>query len=191
MKCPYCEHTFPLTWERYFKSPWGRHVCPRCSKPSRLKFRLLTAVIELIVGLLCAAPVAIVFQHWLGGYWALLGAIPTMLVTLPLDRMFDDKYKHLRPIEGEALSDTAACVECKRVFNVRDMVAHNGLHVCARCKPIFLQKIAEGAKLAPAGTAARERTRLVPVWFWVLLLVVVLAAMILGLLLHTANGPPM
>jgi len=61
--------------------------------------------------------------------------------------MFDDKYKQLKAIEGETMSDTAACAECRRVFSVQDMIAHNGLHVCARCKPIFLQKLAEGAKI--------------------------------------------
>jgi|SRR3954468_935546 hypothetical protein len=39
----------------------------------------------------------------------------------------------------------AACAECHGIFNVQSMVAINGLHVCARCKPILLQKLAEGA----------------------------------------------
>jgi hypothetical protein len=38
----------------------------------------------------------------------------------------------------------AVCAECGGAFNVHNMIAHNGLHVCARCKPIFLQKLAEG-----------------------------------------------
>jgi uncharacterized paraquat-inducible protein A len=50
-------------------------------------------------------------------------------------------------IEGQTPTDTAYCAECQQVFNVQDMIAHQGLHVCARCKPIFLQKLAEGAKL--------------------------------------------
>ena len=37
MKCPYCEHIFPLTWRRYFSSPLGVHRCPKCEQKSQLK----------------------------------------------------------------------------------------------------------------------------------------------------------
>jgi len=87
-------------------------------------------------------------HYWLGGYWPVLGIIPTIIVTFPLDKMLDDKYKQLRAIDGGAPGDTAACAECHRLFNIQDMIAHNGVHVCAHCKPIFLQKLAEGAKIA-------------------------------------------
>jgi hypothetical protein len=42
--------------------------------------------------------------------------------------------------------DTATCVECRAVFNLDDLICHGGTFVCARCKPVFLQKLAEGAK---------------------------------------------
>ena len=76
--------------------------------------------------------------------------IPGLFVLIPLDRMFDDRFKQLRAIAAEAPSDIAPCVECNRVFDVHNMIAHNGLYVCARCKPVFLQKLAEGALIAPA-----------------------------------------
>ena len=41
----------------------------------------------------------------------------------------------------------AMCAECGRVFNVQDMITYAGLHVCAACKPVFMQKLAEGAKV--------------------------------------------
>lgn len=41
----------------------------------------------------------------------------------------------------------AICSECGGVFNVQDMIQHGNLRVCAQCKPILLQKLAEGAKL--------------------------------------------
>jgi hypothetical protein len=147
MTCPYCNHTFPLTWARYYKEKWGRHTCPRCSKTGRLKFRPLASIIEIIVGLACALPGGLALQYWLGGLWPLLGLIPMLCVILPLDRRIDEKHREFVAIEGEAPTDTAFCAECQQVFNVHDMIAHNGLHVCARCKPIFLQKLAEGAKL--------------------------------------------
>ncbi len=39
------------------------------------------------------------------------------------------------------------CAECGGVFNTEDMIAHAGAHVCANCKPIFLQRLSEGAAL--------------------------------------------
>jgi uncharacterized RDD family membrane protein YckC len=41
----------------------------------------------------------------------------------------------------------AACAECGGVFNVQDMIPYGGVHVCAGCKPVFMQKLAEGAKV--------------------------------------------
>ena len=40
----------------------------------------------------------------------------------------------------------AVCVECGKIFNMDDMIRHGGSYVCAGCKPIFMQKLAEGAK---------------------------------------------
>jgi hypothetical protein len=36
------------------------------------------------------------------------------------------------------------CAECNKVLKADQMIEHNGLYVCAQCKPIFLQKLAEG-----------------------------------------------
>jgi len=41
----------------------------------------------------------------------------------------------------------AVCAECGGVFNLQDTIAYGNARVCARCKPVFLQKLAEGAKL--------------------------------------------
>ena len=41
----------------------------------------------------------------------------------------------------------AVCAECGGVFSVQDTISYGGVRVCARCKPIFMQKLAEGAKL--------------------------------------------
>ena len=155
MTCPYCTYTFPLTWPRYFKSPTGRHVCPRCLKPSQLKFRWWTFSILLMVCLVGSLPGAVLFNAWLGPGWRWLGVFPSLIVVLPLARMFDDRYKELTALEAEAGSDTAVCAECKGVFNVQDMIAHRGLHVCARCKPVFLQKLSEGARIGPGPTPGK------------------------------------
>jgi uncharacterized RDD family membrane protein YckC len=41
----------------------------------------------------------------------------------------------------------AVCAECGKVFNRQDMIPHAGIYVCAGCKPVFMQKLAEGARL--------------------------------------------
>ena len=39
----------------------------------------------------------------------------------------------------------AACSQCGRLFSADDMVTYEGRYVCAECKPLFFQKIKEGA----------------------------------------------
>jgi uncharacterized RDD family membrane protein YckC len=42
---------------------------------------------------------------------------------------------------------TATCAECGLVFSIEDMIRHGNAYVCANCKPIFMQKLAEGAEI--------------------------------------------
>jgi uncharacterized RDD family membrane protein YckC len=41
----------------------------------------------------------------------------------------------------------AVCAECGRIFNRQDLISHGTMYVCANCKPVFMQKLAEGASL--------------------------------------------
>jgi uncharacterized RDD family membrane protein YckC len=41
----------------------------------------------------------------------------------------------------------AKCVECGGTFSTEDMIRHGVVHVCAACKPLFMQKLAEGASI--------------------------------------------
>jgi hypothetical protein len=43
----------------------------------------------------------VLFYHWLGGLWNLLGIVPGVLVALPVDKMLDDRYRRLKPIEKD------------------------------------------------------------------------------------------
>jgi uncharacterized RDD family membrane protein YckC len=43
--------------------------------------------------------------------------------------------------------DQAVCSECQGVFGVQDMIPYGNIHVCANCKPFFMQKLAEGAQI--------------------------------------------
>jgi len=48
-------------------------------------------------------------------------------------------------------SAEAVCAECGNMFAIQDMIHHRGalggIYICANCKPVFMQKLAEGAKL--------------------------------------------
>ncbi|PWU15656.1 MAG: hypothetical protein C5B50_15115 [Verrucomicrobia bacterium] len=49
------------------------------------------------------------------------------------------------PIASPPLAGTATCVECQRVFPQTDLVFLNQSWVCGQCKPLFLQRLMEGA----------------------------------------------
>ena len=68
--------------------------------------------------------------------------------------------------------DTARCHECGRSFKQDDMIQYQNVWICARCKPIFVQKIKEGARLAA--------TDLVYAGFWIRFLAKFLDGMIQG-----------
>lgn len=46
-------------------------------------------------------------------------------------------------------ADEAVCAECRGVFKKQDMVTFGNSYVCANCKPVFMQRMAEGAQIAP------------------------------------------
>ncbi len=41
----------------------------------------------------------------------------------------------------------AVCAECGKMFSIQDMIHHGEVYICANCKPVFLQKLAEGAQI--------------------------------------------
>jgi uncharacterized RDD family membrane protein YckC len=52
----------------------------------------------------------------------------------------------VRPAAPALAPGQAVCAECGQVFNMQDMIPYARIHVCAGCKPVFMQKLAEGAK---------------------------------------------
>src|SRR5262249_27524573 len=64
----------------------------------------------------------------------------------------------LGPVAATLAADEAACVECGIVFPRENMIRYGNAHVCANCKPVFMQKIAEGVavKRGPAGSLSEQ-----------------------------------
>jgi uncharacterized RDD family membrane protein YckC/ribosomal protein S27AE len=46
-------------------------------------------------------------------------------------------------------SENKSCVECGKIFLAQDMIRHGDNYICVNCKPIFIQKLAEGAPIDP------------------------------------------
>jgi len=51
----------------------------------------------------------------------------------------------------------AVCAECGKIFPKDEMIGHGAGYVCATCKPIFVQKLSEGARMGSAGSPWRFR----------------------------------
>jgi hypothetical protein len=58
-----------------------------------------------------------------------------------------DRLHVLQTIEAEG--NKVICAQCGGVFSTEQTIVHGNYHVCAHCKPIFLQRLAEGAITAP------------------------------------------
>jgi len=43
--------------------------------------------------------------------------------------------------------NSAICTECGHVFLMSDMIRHGNAYICAGCKPVFMQKLSEGANI--------------------------------------------
>ena len=59
---------------------------------------------------------------------------------------------YVQPAAHEAM-----CVECGKVFPKEEMITHGTAHVCVNCKPAFVQKLSEGARIGIPGYTASLR----------------------------------
>ena len=103
MQCPYCNHTFPLTWRRYFTEPTAAHKCPACNKQSRLP-RTTSYLILLVVGqCILGIPCGLLFWHLWGIFWIAPGwAVGALLGGLPFDKyVLDEKYRKLEKVDAD------------------------------------------------------------------------------------------
>ena len=76
------------------------------------------------------------------------------------------------PIDPGAVNE-AVCAECGRIFPKDETIQFGDSRVCAACKPVFMQKLAEGAKFGGGLNYARFWTRFAAVFLDGLILAVV------------------
>ena len=107
MICPYCNHSFPLTWSRYARSPRGRHTCPSCHKLSKFKLTLsycllaagswvvLFALIFVVTALLLPRGARVLGLYYFLGLY-LIG----LVFLIPLDRFYDEKFRKLEKLDN-------------------------------------------------------------------------------------------
>ena len=103
MICPYCNHSFPLTWARYFRSPLGKHDCPECGAVSRLNwppsyfaFAILVWVAYVTASLfLTQSFTPTERRHPLGAPYFLAIYLIGCVIIVPLDRWYDERFRKL------------------------------------------------------------------------------------------------
>ncbi|MDB6021128.1 MAG: domain containing protein [Pedosphaera sp.] len=71
-------------------------------------------------------------------------------------------------------AEQAVCAECGNIFPMTDTIRIGSSRVCAKCKPIFVQKMREGVNVETAGGAFRYAG------FWIRFAAVFLDGLILG-----------
>ena len=96
-------------------------------------------------------------------------------------------------------ANEAVCAECGKVLPVSEMIRHGSAYICAGCKPVFMQKLAEGAPVLGVGElkyagfwirfAAKFLDGLIIGVPFIIILVCVVAAT--GMFKHlNSNNPP-
>ncbi len=53
--------------------------------------------------------------------------------------------------ETATAAASASCVECGKTFPLDETIPHGNVRVCAACKPVFMQKLAEGLRVDATG----------------------------------------
>jgi uncharacterized RDD family membrane protein YckC len=73
---------------------------------------------------------------------------------LPYQQALNSAGPGTGPTAASKSGDTtteAVCAECLRIFPMDEMIRHENTYICAGCKPVFMQKLSEGAKLPTGG----------------------------------------
>ncbi|SRR5258706_8874947 len=112
MTCPHCNHSFPLTWRRYAKSPLGKHTCPACGRVSRFRWTVSYVTFVLIAWIVFLAVAFVVTLLIFPKTWQRMVGIPYYvslyfvgcIVIIPLDRFFDERFRKLERPKDETIA---------------------------------------------------------------------------------------
>ncbi|MGB5959511.1 MAG: hypothetical protein WBG73_02535 [Coleofasciculaceae cyanobacterium] len=98
--CPHCQHSFPLTWRRYWSAPLGNYCCPQCKRLSHLKANSVWILPLQIMGIILVLGIPSFFLIYIfhdlftGVVFLLIGILG---ITIPLDKWIDGHFKQLKP----------------------------------------------------------------------------------------------
>jgi hypothetical protein len=89
-----------MTWERYWRSPMGRHVCPNCQQESRFRWTAASWVRQLFMTGIGGVPGGLFFYfHFGGGWWIVGWVLGALLIGIPLDKIYDGRFRKLEKCE--------------------------------------------------------------------------------------------
>ena len=109
MTCPHCNHSFPLTWSRYFRAPLGKHTCPSCGRRAKFKLTATYLAVVLIAWLIFYGAAFLVIVVAFPGRWqrilkaphAIAACVIGCVVLLPLDRVYDERFRRLEKLSDD------------------------------------------------------------------------------------------
>ena len=93
MICPYCNQTNVLTWERYWKSPTGKHECSSCNKIFKLAFTINYFLMSLVPIMVLTATFVLLVAKYFGKDLFYIGMLPAFVIGSFIDKYCDDKYR--------------------------------------------------------------------------------------------------
>jgi hypothetical protein len=109
MTCPYCSHSFALTWGRYLAAPLGKHLCPACGRRSKFKlsfrYSLFVVAAWLVVAALAILLRMFVFPISQGssrelGYWVGVVLVGVLAIA-SVDRFVEERFRRLCRLSHE------------------------------------------------------------------------------------------
>lgn len=97
--CPHCQHSFDLTWARYWKSPFGKHQCPECHRKLKLKRESWSYLIPFAASLMGGVSSAISCAFLYPDSIIIGVIIGACALAFPIDKYCDIRFSRMHPIE--------------------------------------------------------------------------------------------
>ncbi|HEY1662132.1 MAG TPA: RDD family protein [Verrucomicrobiae bacterium] len=72
---------------------------------------------------------------------------PYREITGPAGAPTSSSSANIPPLSAGPIGEEAVCAECGKIFPINETIRYGTVHVCANCKPAFLQKLSEGAQI--------------------------------------------